>query len=325
MLYPLKFFPIYKSKIWGGNKVKEFFGKDFSPLPNCGESWEISGVEDNISIVSNGFLKNNNLSEIIDIYMDELIGLKVFEQFGPEFPLLIKFIDANDILSIQVHPDDELAKKRHHAFGKTEMWYIIDSLNNAEIITGFNKKIDKNIYLKYFNEKKLIDILNIEKVKPGDALFIPAGRVHSIGKGIFLAEIQQTSDITYRIYDWQRKDENGNEREMHTDLAVDAIDYEFYENYKTKYNPVINSTAKIIDCKYFTTNIILFDDEIYKDYFEIDSFVIFICISGNFRLYYDHDNFENVKAGETILLPAEIKNVKLVPFDKVKLLEIYIK
>jgi len=274
MLYPLKFKSIFKSKIWGGDKIKTLFGKNYSPLPNCGESWELSGVQENISIVSNGFLKNNNLQELIDIYMDELVGNKVFDKFGSEFPILIKFIDANDILSIQVHPDDELSKKRHKAFGKTEMWYIIDAINNAEIITGFKQKIDKNIYIKHLNDNTLKNILNIEKIKPDDVLFIPAGRIHSIGSGIFLAEIQQTSDVTYRIYDWDRKDDSGNQREIHTDLALDAIDFDIPDNYKTKYESKLNSTSKIVECNYFNTNIIVFDKTIEKDYNFIDLFVL---------------------------------------------------
>ena len=325
MLYPIKFLPIYKSKIWGGNKIKTLFGRDFSPLTNCGESWEISGVEGNISVVSNGPLKKNNLQELIEIYMDELVGLKVFDRFGTEFPLLIKFIDANDILSIQVHPDDELARERHNAYGKTEMWYIIDAEENSEIITGFRKGVNKEIYLKHFNEKSLKEILNVEYVKAGDVLFIPAGRVHAIGSGIFLAEIQQTSDVTYRIYDWDRKDDKGNERELHTDLAVDAINYNFLEDYKTHYGKTENSTSKILSCKYFTTNFVSFDQKLEKDYYGIDSFVIFMCISGCFQLFYNKDKFEEVKAGETVLLPAELKAISMIPKGKVQLLEIYIK
>ena len=325
MLYPLKFIPIYRSKIWGGDKLRTIFGKDFSPLTNCGESWELSGVPGNTSVVSYGPLKNNSLEELIEIYMDELVGYKIFEKFATEFPLLIKFIDANDILSIQVHPDDELSKLRHKAFGKTEMWYILNADENAEIITGFNQKIDKNTYLQHLRNKTLKDILNIEKAHADDVLFIPAGRIHSIGSGIFLAEIQQTSDITYRIYDWERKDEEGNERELHTELAVDAIDFSFHVEYKTKYQSKLNASSEIVNCKYFTTNILIFDRQVERDYYFIDSFVIYICIKGSFKIFYDNNKFEIVKAGETVLIPAILKNLSLIPEETTKLLEIFIK
>jgi len=230
-LYPIRFSPIYKEKIWGGSRLKTILNKKITS-DKIGESWEISAVQDNISLVENGFLEGNTLEEIISIYMGELVGEKIYEKFGIEFPLLFKFIDANDKLSIQVHPDNDLAKQRHQAYGKTEMWYVINAENDAEIIVGFNKEIDKYQYTKAVKENTLIKLLNKEKVKKSDAFYIPSGRVHAIGKGVLLAEIQQTSDITYRIYDWDRKDANGQERELHTEWALDAIDYKFYKEYK---------------------------------------------------------------------------------------------
>jgi mannose-6-phosphate isomerase len=202
-LYPLKFTPVFKDKIWGGDKLKTILNKDFSDLPNCGESWEISAVQDDISVVSNGFLKGNNLEELIEVYMGDLVGEKVWEKFGCECPLLIKFIDANDNLSIQVHPNDELSAERHDAYGKTEMWYVVQADPGARLISGFSGKINKAEYLKYLGNGHLEDILNYEEVSAGDVFFIPAGRVHAIGKGIVVAEIQQTSDVTYRIFDLQ--------------------------------------------------------------------------------------------------------------------------
>src|SRR3972149_1007896 len=196
-LYPLKFKPIFKDKIWGGDKIKTLLNKDFSPLPNCGESWEISGVQDEISVVSNGFLIGNNLQELIEIYMGDLVGDQVYQKYGIEFPLLIKFIDAHDDLSIQVHPNDKLAMQRHNAYGKTEMWYIIDADRGAKLISGFNTEVTKDAYIKHLENNTLNLILNYEEVKAGDVFFMPAGRVHAIGKGILLTEIQQTSDITY--------------------------------------------------------------------------------------------------------------------------------
>jgi mannose-6-phosphate isomerase len=324
MLYPLKFKTIYKEKIWGGDKIKSILQKDYFPLNNCGETWELSGVEGDISIVENGFLEGNNLQELIEIYMGDLIGNNVYDKFGVEFPLLIKFIDANDVLSIQVHPDDKLSKKRHKAYGKTEMWYVVQADNDAELISGFNQEVDKGKYLRSLNDKTLKEILNSEKVKEGDVFFIPAGRVHAIGSGILLAEIQQTSDVTYRIYDWDRRDDNGNERELHTDLALEAIDYTFQNNYKTEYTPEENKTVNIVECDYFKTNILNFNKSIEKDYTLLDSFVILMCLDGNFDIEYEEDKI-TVKKGETILIPAELNNIKLLPQGDVKLLEVYIK
>ena len=230
MLYPLKFHPIFKDKIWGGKKIQSILKKDFSPLDNCGESWEISGVPDSESKIKNGQLSGHTLNQVIREYKGRLLGIRVYEKFENQFPLLIKFIDANDDLSIQVHPEDELAWKRHKSFGKTEMWYIIQADENAELIAGFNKEMNKNLYMDHFHNGTLIDVLNREKVKAGDVFFIPAGRIHTIGKGLLLAEIQQSSDVTYRIYDFERKDSNGNTRELHIDEALDAIDYNFIQN-----------------------------------------------------------------------------------------------
>jgi len=322
-LYPLKFKEIFKEKIWGSNKLNKLLKKTTDLDKKIGESWEISAVKDNISEVSNGFLAGNNLQEIIEIYMGSVVGEKVYEKFGIEFPLLIKFIDANDVLSIQVHPDDKIAKKRHKAYGKTEMWYIIDAEKDSELISGFNKKTNKDEYNKTLLSGNLKSILNFEKVNKNNVFFIPAGRIHAIGKGIVLAEIQQTSDITYRIYDWGRLDNDGNLRELHTELALDVIDYEYYKNYKTKYKYHKNKTSNIVESEYFKTNILEFDEVIKKDYNLLDSFVIFMCLEGNFDIEYNK-NIENCKKGETILIPAELKNINLIPKIKSKIIEVYI-
>jgi mannose-6-phosphate isomerase len=322
-LYPIKFSPICLEKIWGGNRLKTLLNKKYN-TKNCGESWEISGVEGNISVVANGFLKGNDLSELIEIYMGDLVGDKVYEKFGNEFPLLIKFIDAQDDLSIQVHPNDELSKERHNAFGKTEMWYVVDVAEGALINSGFNQLVDKEKYLEYLENGKLIDLLKYDETKVGDVYFIPAGRVHAIGKGSMVAEIQQTSDVTYRIFDYNRKDDKGNERELHTELALDAIDFSYLEDYKTKYSTEPNKSTEIVSCKYFTTNILEFDNSLEKDYFQIDSFVIYITLEGNFEIETEA-GLEKVEKGETVLIPANIDNLKLKPLNgKVKLLEVYV-
>ncbi len=325
-LYPLKFTPICKEKIWGGNKLKELLNKEYPELPNCGESWEISGVQDEVSVVSNGFLTGNSLEELIEVYMGDLVGEKVYEKFGTEFPLLIKFIDANDNLSIQVHPNDELSMERHDAFGKTEMWYVVQADPGSRLISGFNRKIDKERYLNYFKNGQLEEILNYESVKAGDVFFMPAGRVHAIGKGIVVAEIQQTSDVTYRIYDFNRVDDHGNPRELHTDLAVDAIDYKFETNYRTDYKSENDQSVKLVDCQYFTTNILQLAGSVDRDFADLDTFVIYICLEGTFTLSWE-DQAIGVTKGDSVLIPAQINNFALSNSNggAAKLLEVYIK
>lgn len=324
-LYPLKFKGIYLDKIWGGNRLNTLLNKDYGTLPNCGESWEISGVEGNISVVENGDLAGNNLQELIEIYMGDLVGDEIFKRFGEEFPLLIKFIDAQDDLSIQVHPNDELSKERHNAYGKTEMWYVVDAPEGTLINSGLSKPVTKEQYIELAKKGELTDILHYDKVSEGDVFFIPAGRVHAIGKGALVAEIQQTSDVTYRIFDYNRKDDKGNLRELHTELAEDAIDFAHQKEYKTKYEIEKNNSSEIVSCEYFTTNILEFDKPIDKDYNQLDSFVIYINLGGEFNIRYEGGT-ENVKKGETILIPANLESFELIPLsDKVKTLEVYIK
>lgn len=322
-LYPLKFHPIYKDKIWGGQKIRTILEKDFGNLPNCGESWLISGVNGDISVVNGGNLDGKILTDIIRQYKDRLLGQAVYQKFGERFPLLIKFIDANDDLSVQVHPDDELAEKRHQSFGKTEMWFVVQADKGAKLITGFNQPMDKNLYLKAFNEGRLFDILNQEEVSEEDMFFIPAGRVHTIGKGILLAEIQQTSDITYRIYDFDRKDKEGNTRELHVEEALDAIDYTFHEEYKTKYEAKANEPVHLASCSYFKTHQLQLTQPLYRDFSKLNSFVIYICYQGNGQIQYGNQTVRFEK-GDGILIPAEIENIQLVPENQVKLLETYV-
>ena len=324
-LYPLKFIPIFKDKLWGGNKMKTILNKDFGDLPNCGESWELSGVEGNISVVANGYLAGNSLEELVEIYMGELVGEQVFETFGVEFPLLIKFIDANDDLSIQVHPNDELSKERHNAYGKTEMWYVLQADQGAMLQSGFNQPVDQDKYLLKLEHDELTDILNFEEVTSGDVFFIPAGRVHAIGKGILLAEIQQTSDVTYRIYDYDRRDEKGHPRELHTELALEAINFKHHGKGKTDYQPKLNESVELAKCSYFTTNLLHLNDSVERDFSKLDSFVIYLCIEGNYTLQWDSGNVP-VQKGETILVPASIENFHLKPADghDTRLLEVYI-
>jgi len=274
-------------------------------------------------VISNGFLAGNNIEELIEVYMGDITGDSVYEKFGNEFPLLIKFIEAQQDLSIQVHPSDDLAKKRHKAYGKTEMWYILENNKGAKIYTGFKDGVTKELYEKAIIEGGIEELLNVESVEPGDTFFTPAGRVHAIGAGIVLVEIQQTSDITYRIFDWNRKGTGKEKRELHTDLALDAIDFGQSGKNKIRIEPQINKTMNLVDCDYFNTNIISFNKPMEKEYYSIDSFVVYICIDGEFIICWD-DTSEKITKGETVLLPAMIKEVTLKPVNEARLLEIYI-
>ncbi|HOV35357.1 MAG TPA: mannose-6-phosphate isomerase [Dysgonamonadaceae bacterium] len=322
-LYPFKFEPILKPVIWGGSRLCEF--KNIKPVKDgIGESWEISGVKGSISVISDGDLKGVSLSELLLGGKEQLVGKKVYEKYGNTFPLLIKFIDARDDLSIQVHPDDRLAKQRHNSFGKTEMWYVINAAPDAYLYSGFQKSITPDEYVERVKNNTFTETLQKYYVKPGDVFFLPAGRVHAIGAGCFVAEIQQTSDITYRIYDYNRKDADGNTRELHTDLAKDAIDYTVYPTYKTEYLPTPNHPVKLASCNYFTTNLLDLSLEINRDYSFLDSFVIFICIDGSCQITDDKGNSVVLKQGETLLIPADTNSVNVKPSASVKLLETYI-
>lgn len=319
-LYPLKFRPILKDKIWGGTKLKTILQKE-SSLPNIGESWEISDVEGDTSIVSNGNLENQSLKQLLQLYKDELIGKKNYEKFGDKFPLLIKFIDAKQDLSIQLHPNDALAKVRHNSFGKTEMWYVMQADEDSNLIVDFNQKMTPELYLEHLEQKTLPQILNFDKVKAGDTYFIEVGRVHAIGAGVMLAEIQQTSDITYRIYDWDRTDDFGNERELHTDLAIDAIGFDMPNNFRVKYAKKPNQSNEMVSCPYFTTSYLKVDQEIQKENTH-DSFVIYICVEGEAQIKTETYS-EVIKKGETLLVPAAISSYQISANDAT-LLEVYV-
>lgn len=322
-LYPLKFDPILKTIIWGGSEICKF--KEISPAQdNIGESWEISGVEGNVSSVSNGQLKGKKLDDILAEYKEQLLGKKNYDRFGNTFPLLIKFIDARENLSIQVHPDDELAKKRHNSFGKTEMWYVINASEGAYLYSGFKKQLTPDEYVQSIEENTFVDYLDKQDVKPGDVFFLPAGRVHAIGAGTFIAEIQQTSNITYRIYDYKRTDANGNERELHTELAKDAIDFKLYDRYSTDYTPKKDEVVLLESNIYFTTNLLELEKPLMRDYESIDSFIIYICMEGGAKITDDQANELSLKQGESVLIPATTLSVNIVPDGNVKLLETYV-
>lgn len=320
-LYPIKFKPLYKYRIWGGNKLKSELNKDISEN-NIGESWEISDVSGDKTVVQNGPLNGKTLKEIIEYFRGDLLGNNVYNKFGSDFPLLIKFIDAKTPLSIQVHPSNEVAKTRHNSFGKNEMWYVMQADEGAKLIVGFDKKIDTNEYKKHLENNSILSVMHHENVKKGDAFYIPTGRVHAIGAGVLLAEIQQTSDITYRIYDYDRVDKKtGEKRELHNELAVDVIDFEVHESYKTEYTLEKNKSNKLIHSAYFKTNILDINSFIERDYSDIDSFVIYMCVEGSVSIINREDTYL-LNIGQTLLIPASIKNITLRS-EKAKVLEVY--
>ncbi|MBD0825414.1 type I phosphomannose isomerase catalytic subunit [Aestuariibaculum marinum] len=319
-LYPLKFNPILKDKIWGGQKLKTLLNKQ-SNLPNIGESWEISDVEGDTSIVSNGSLAGQSLKELLETYKGDLIGEKNYKVFENKFPLLIKFIDAKQDLSIQLHPNDELAAERHNSFGKTEMWYVFQADEDSNLIVGFNQDMTAEKYLEHLENKTLTKILNFDKVQTGDTYFIEVGRVHAIGAGVMVAEIQQTSDITYRVYDWDRVDDQGNERELHNDLAIDAIDFDMPDNFRVTYDKTENTSNEMVSCPYFTTSYLKVTEPLKKENKE-DSFLIYMCVEGDAEISANGVT-ESIKKGETLLLPAAIKNFEIKAKDAT-LLEVYV-
>ncbi|MFD2101735.1 type I phosphomannose isomerase catalytic subunit [Flagellimonas iocasae] len=320
-MYPLKFKPILKERLWGGTKLKDVLGK---PIDSdiTGESWELSGVQGDISEVANGPLEGISLKELIVDHGEKLLGKSVVERFGTEFPILIKFIDAKQDLSIQLHPNDDLAKERHNSFGKTEMWYIMDADPGAKLIVGFNKNVEKEEYIHSLEKGTLLELMNYEEISEGDTFFINTGKIHAIGAGTLLAEIQQTSDITYRVYDFDRKDKNGNLRELHTSLAVDAIDYELKDDFKVAYANKKDVVNTMVDCPYFKTNFLDLDGDLYQDISKRDSFTIYMCVGGEATISNDWGSAA-IKRGETILIPACSSNVNINTHGA-KLLEVTI-
>jgi len=317
-LYPLQFQPILKERIWGGTKLKDHLNKSISS-EITGESWEISSVENDVSIVVNGSLKGKSLKELVNEYPEALLGKKVYQQFGKQFPLLFKYLDAQKDLSIQVHPNDKLAKERHHSFGKTEMWYVMQADENAKLILGFKESSSPKKFMDSVNNKTLLSSLDSKLVKKGDVFFLETGTVHAIGAGTLIAEIQQTSNITYRIYDFDRVDTDGNKRELHLDLALDVINYNVVET-ERQYRKEVNVSNEIVNCQYFTTNIIPLDGNT-KITKNGQSFTVYMCVEGNFELEFDHTIYA-YKTGDTVLIPAEISQFEI--HGNASVLEIYI-
>ncbi|CAH0334940.1 Putative mannose-6-phosphate isomerase YvyI [Flavobacterium sp. CECT 9288] len=316
--YPLQFEPILKERIWGGEKLKKVLGKSITSAIT-GESWELSAVAGDISVVANGDWKGKSLTSLLEEFPEEILGTNVYRKFGCQFPLLFKYLDAREDLSIQVHPNDALAKARHKSFGKTEMWYIMQADADAEIIVGFKNKSNAAEYVSCLKEKSLLSILDQKKVAAGDVFFLETGTVHAIGAGMVVAEIQQTSDITYRIYDFDRVDANGNTRELHVDLALDAINYNTVDTQR-HYLKAVNVSNEVVHCPYFTTNFLPLDGEVLMNKTN-ESFTVYMCVDGNFSLKLNEKVYQ-YKKGDTLLIPAQISTYVLS--GKASILEIYI-
>jgi len=316
--YPLQFDPILKERIWGGEKLNSVLNKPITSN-STGESWEISTVEADVSVISSGTLKGISLNEVIDTFPNEVLGTTVFDKFGKQFPLLFKYLDAKTDLSIQVHPNDELAKKRHNSFGKTEMWYIMQADEGSRIIVGFKNNSNAQEYVSHLENNTLLDILEEVKVKAGDVFFLETGTVHAIGAGLLVAEIQQTSDITYRLYDFDRVDSEGNKRELHFELALDAINYNTIKTQKD-YNKDLNVSNEMVNCPYFTTNYLNLSGEL-KVSKSASLFTVYMCTEGDFQINYNQVQYQYSK-GDTILIPAVMTDFSLT--GNAIVLEIYI-
>ena len=323
-MYPLKFEPVLKQTLWGGDKIIPFKHLNEN-LSNVGESWEVSAVEGSESVVANGADKGLTLPEMVRKYREELVGEANYARFGNQFPLLVKFIDARQKLSIQVHPDDELAKKRHNSFGKNEMWYVVSADEGATLISGFSRQITPKEYKERVHDGTFDEVLQTCAIQPGDVFYVPAGRVHGIGAGAFVVEVQQSSDVTYRIYDYNRKDKNGKLRDLHISQAMDAINFsDVQDDFRTEYETAINEPVEILTTPYFSVSLYDMTEEITCDYSELDSFVIFVCVEGSCRMVDDAENKVTICAGETVLFPAVTQSVSIIPEGKVKLLEAYV-
>lgn len=321
MLYPLKFKPIMKDRLWGGSKLKELFNKP-SDTDTTGESWELSGVPGDVSELVNGPLAGKNLNQLIKEYGSELMGSSVLERFKGEFPILIKFIDAKKDLSIQLHPNDALAKERHNSFGKTEMWHVMDADPGAQLIVGFNRNVTQGEYQECLENDTLLSLLNYENVTAGDTFFINTGKIHAIGAGVLLAEIQQTSDVTYRVFDFNRKDKDGNLRELHTELALDAMDYDKKEDFKVAYSKESDVVSSMVVCPYFKTNFLHLTQSMTQKVADRDSFSIYLCVEGQASITNDWGTTA-IEKGETLLVAAASTIIEITT-KGAKLLEVTI-
>lgn len=322
-LYPLKFAPILKHKIWGGDKIKNIYRHNSPEMKKVGESWDVSALGDDDSEVINGFLEGNSLTDLVEVYMGDLVGDRVYSKFGLDFPILLKILDANDRISIQVHPGEEV-NDGIVTSGKNEMWYILDAGPDAYVIAGFNRYVSKSEFVDHINNNTLDEVLNKIPVKKGDMIYVPSGCVHSMGGGCLICEIQQSSDVVYRVYDYNRSDDNGNKRPLHIEKAVQTVDYEHWQNKKIDVELKQNDIVNVIDNEFFTVNCIEIDKTKEYEVGIIDSFILLTCVEGHVTCKFS-DDYLTLVDGETLLIPAEMTDLLLVPTVPSKLLETYIK
>lgn len=320
-MQPIKLKPVLKTTLWGGDRIIPFKHLDCDSQ-QIGESWEVSGVKDFETVVKDGPLKDKSLNELVRELKGDLVGEENYQRFGDEFPLLVKFIDAQQDLSIQVHPDDETAVRLGEKHGKTEMWYIMDSAPEASLYCGLKQEITPETYKKMVEEGTICNALAKYQVREGDVFFLPAGRIHAVGAGCFLTEIQQTSDLTYRIYDYNRKDKNGNLRELHTEKAAESIHFKVEDDYRTYYRPMKNIGVPLVECPYFSTSVYDLDETMILDYSELDSFVILVGLKGSATIVDEEGNETTLQMGESVLIPATTKELKVT--GTIRFLETYV-
>ena len=312
-LYPLLFEPNLHTIVWGGNQLRPYKGLEPSDEP-IGESWEVSAVPTSTSIVSNGVFAGKDLITVINENPDAILGTKVNEKYNGQLPLLVKYIDAKLDLSIQVHPNDEMAMREHGKMGKSEMWYVIKATPDAHLYAGFKQEITPEEYQQRIADGTITEVLADHQVKAGDVFYLPAGRVHAICGGILLAEVQQSSDVTYRIFDYNRPGMDGKPRELHTELAAKALDYHVEDNYRTEYDESVNKAVQIIDSPYFSVRVMEINKPMHRNLIKYDSFIITMCIEGDCKIHIRSTGEEILlKQGHSTLIPAAIADYDVIP------------
>lgn len=310
MLPIFEFEPVFKSVLWGGTRIAEFKGIA-SQGDHIGESWELSPMPGNESVVAEGPFKGQTLPQLLGEHGREIMGERLFERYADRFPLLIKFIDSTQDLSIQVHPDDALAAERHNSLGKTEMWYSVLPTPTAYLYAGFNQEMTPEKFRAKVADSTIVEALTKYYTKPGDLFFLPAGRVHAIGEGNFVLEIQEASDITYRIYDYNRRDAQGNLRQLHVDESVDAITYNDTTQEVKNVTAAPGTQATLEDCDYFTTTLINVEGSYTLPLAERDSFTVLISTKGNLKVTDTEGRTTALAQGQTVLVPATTPEVTI--------------
>ena len=328
-LYPFKFRAQLFHKIWGGHTIEQWYNYVPADYENVGEAWVMSDVEKYPTEVCNGAHAGDSLQDLLEVYMDELVGEKVYDVFGNHFPLLLKFIDATDDLSIQVHPDDEYALENEHSLGKTEMWYVLPSKGESAIYLGWNQQMNVSLIHAAIADGSLADYLREYKVHEGDVAYIPSGTVHAMRRNTIVAEIQENSDITYRLYDYNRVGNDGKKRPLKLDKALKVMDFN-PDNEATFAStmPRIDGVVNLKQTPYFTANLLSPTKPIQRDYAPLDSFVAYMCVEGQASITAldceTEDKSVALKMGEAVLIPATLNDILIEPQGMCKLIEVYV-